>query len=189
MGRRNLGGILMKLQDLQFSRRAILVCVALSAVSLALPAWAQGTAPPATPPMQTTAAPQPAPVATAPKSVAMPDSARAAFRAEVQRQLKQMADSLKLSPEQRNNARPILLEHAYQVKQLRDKYAAMEKTPANREAMTKEMQTLREATDAKLAGVLSGDQMAQYKKMRDEQLAKVRTKVGGGEPPPAEVKK
>jgi hypothetical protein len=25
--------------------------------------------------------------------------------------------------------------------------------------------------------------------MRDEQLAKVRTKVGGGEPPPAEVKK
>jgi len=122
------------------------------------------------------------------KMPAMSDSGRRAFRAEVERQLKQMADSLKLSPQQRANARPMLLEHAYQVKQLRDKYAAMERTPANREAMTKEMQALRDANDAKLAGVLSEDQMTRYKAMRDQQLAKVRAKMGGG-PAAPEMKK
>jgi ribonuclease HII len=122
------------------------------------------------------------------KATALTDSARLAFRAEVDRQLKQMADSLKLSPQQRANARPILLDHAYQVKQLRDKYSPMERTAANREAMTKEMQTLRNATDGKLAGVLSADQMTQYKAMRDAALVKVRAKLTNIVPTPAENK-
>ena len=93
-------------------------------------------------------------------------------------QLKQMADALKLSQEQRDKARPILLDAAYQIRQLRLKYGAMDRTPVNREAMTKDIRALREATDAKLASVLTSDQMAQYKKSRDEKLAKVRTKMG-----------
>jgi Rod binding domain-containing protein len=74
------------------------------------------------------------------------------------------------------------------VKQLRDKYAPMARTAANKEAMTKEMQSLRDATDAKLAGVLSADQMTQYKKMRDEQMAKMKSKMATGEAKPEEKK-
>ena len=163
------------------SQRAMLACAMLALASFPLVVWAQGSTPTAAPTAQPAA---PAPADTVRKVPAMSDSARAAFRAEVQRQLKQMADSLKITPAQRTTLRPILLDHAYQVKQLRDKYVAMERTPANREAMAKEMQTLRDATDAKLAAVLSGEQMAGYKKMRDEQLAKVRAKMGGGEAKP-----
>lgn len=173
----------------RFSRRAILTCATLSMVSLPLLAWAQGSTPPTTPPAAPPAMPStPAVAKQAQQAVTMSDSARLAFRADVDRQLKQMADTLKLSPQQRANARPILLDHAYQVKQLRDKYVKMERTPANREAMTKEMQTLREATDGKLAGVLSADQMTQYKVMRDAALAKVRTKMAGAETKPEEKK-
>jgi len=187
----------MKRLGSRFTRRAILACATLALMSFPILVWAQGSTPPpttpATPPATPPAkpavtAPAPAPGDTAHKMRAMTDAQRTAFRTEVDHQLKQMADSLKLTPQQRANARPILLDHAYQVKQLRDKYVGMERTPANREAMTKEMQTLREATDTKLAGVLSADQMTQYKKMRDEQLARVRSRVAGGETKPPEKK-
>jgi hypothetical protein len=148
----------------------------------AQPAPADTTKPAATP------AAQPAPAdsakraaaASAPKPAAMPDSTTAALKAEVQRLLKEMADSLQVTQEQRNALRPVLLDHAYKVNLLREKYAAMERTPANRDAMIREMQTLRDANDAKMAAVLSGDQMARFKKMRDEQLARIRPKMSSG---------
>ena len=104
------------------------------------------------------------------KAPTLSDSARAALKSQIERELKAMADTLKLTPEQRAKARPILLDHAYQVKQLREKYARQEKTPAVTDTMKKEMQTLRDATDGKLAQVLTGEQMTQYKKWRDEGL-------------------
>jgi collagenase-like PrtC family protease len=119
--------------------------------------------------------------------LAMSDSARRALRVEVEGQLQQMADSLKLSPQQRDSARVILLNQAFQLQQLRDKYTAMDRSPANRQAMMKEMQTLRDVSDARLAGVLSGEQMTNYKRMRAEQVAKMRSRMGG-QTPPAEKK-
>lgn len=174
----------------RWSRSANFTCAVLMLASLPLLVRAQATKPPAAPPSSMPAtSSMPAAVAEPMrKATAMTDSARLAFRADVDRQLKQMADTLKLSPQQRANARPILLDHAYQVKQLRDKYAPMERTPANREAMTKEMQTLRDATDAKLAGVLSADQLTQYKTMRDAALVKMRAKMASTEAKPEEKK-
>jgi Spy/CpxP family protein refolding chaperone len=178
------------------TRDAILVGVTVLMAGFPLLARAQSTPPgqsaapkppPAagTPPAQPATSAPPAPAAPKPAAPAategtpvLSDSVRALVRNEVQTQLKQTADELKLTQEQRDKARPILLDAAYQIRQLRLKYGVMDRTPANREAMTKEVRALREATDAKLAGVLTPDQMAQYKKTRDEKLAKVRTKMG-----------
>jgi len=156
--------------------RVILGCAAVTVLSIPLIARAQGSAPPAA------AKPMPAPAAAALKSPA----ATSYLRTEVDRQLKAMADSLKLTSQQRTSLRPILVDHANQLRQLHDKYAPV--TPANREAMMKEVQTLRDATDSKMAGVLSADQMAQFKKMRDEQLAKMRAKAATMAPKPQEKK-
>ena len=101
------------------------------------------------------------------------------------RELKQMADSLKLTQDQRDKARPILLDQGYQLKQVRTRYAAMEKTPETTQAMTRDIHALRAATDAKLAQVFTGEQMTEYKRMRDAALARLRTKVGAPATPAA----
>jgi hypothetical protein len=161
---------------------ALIVCAAL--LILALPALVRAQATPSIPPAAAPAAPPEkapaAPAMSAPKASAAPlmsDSAKAAVRAEVTKQLKTMADTLKLTQEQRDKARPILLDHAYQMRQLRNKYAGMERTPENRAAMQKDAAALRDATDAKLAAVLTGDQMTAYKKWRDEAMGRARAKM------------
>ena len=106
------------------------------------------------------------------------DSTRAALLAEVERELKLVADSLKLTPEQRGQARPILLDHAYQVRSLRDKYARQERTQATADAMRKDMLQLREATDTKLGAVFTVQQMNQFKARREEWLGRTRTRMG-----------
>jgi len=161
------------------ARRALLAFVPALIAGLPLLSGAQGSAPPPTSSAtQRTTVTLPAPAAAGARAPAPSDSARAALASQIDRQLKEMADSLQLTPEQRAKARPILLDHAYQVKQLREKYATKEKTPAVMETMKKEMQVLRDATDGKLAQVLTADQMTQYRKKRDEGLIRARAKPG-----------
>ena len=143
---------------------------AAAADSAAKPAGAAPAAPEA-------GAPAATPVAKPPMPAALSDSARAAVRAQVEKELKAMADSLKLTPSQRSKARPILLEHAYQLRELRTKYATHPRTAETREAMAKDAQTLRDATDAKLAEIMSGDQITRYKQMRDEMLTRARSRM------------
>jgi len=166
-------------------RRTLLVLVPALIAGLPLLSWAQGSTPPAqgtTITLPSSAAKdsamKTAPAAGAHKAPTLSDSTRAALKSQIERELKAMADTLKLTPEQRAKARPILLDHAYQVKQLREQYARQEKTPAVTDTMKKEMQTLRDATDGKLAQVLTGEQMTQYKKWRDEGLSRMRSKMG-----------
>ena len=159
----------MRWPDSSRARRALLAFIPALIAGLPLLSRAQGSAPP------------PTSSATQRATITLPapaDSARAALTSQIDRQLKEMADSLKLTPEQRAKARPILLDQAHQVKQLRDKYATREKTPAVMDAMKKEMQVLRDTTDARLAQVLTADQMAQYRKKRDEGLIRARAKPG-----------
>jgi hypothetical protein len=167
-------------------RGVILVGCAAAIVGFPTLIRAQGAA---TQPPPAPAAAQGAATALKPVAPPMSDSLRTAARAEVTRQLKMMADSLKLTKEQRDKARPILLDAAYQMREMRMKYSAMERTPANRDAMMGEMKTMREATDAKLAAVLSPDQMTQYKQMRDAALAKARTRMGMAAPAADTTKK
>ena len=106
------------------------------------------------------------------------DSTRTALKAEIERELKTAADSLKLTPEQRAQARPILLDQAYQVRALRDKYAKQERTQATADAMRKDIQAIREATDNRLSAVLTVQQMNQFKAKREEWLGRTRTRMG-----------
>jgi hypothetical protein len=108
----------------------------------------------------------------------LPDSTRAAIRADIDRDLKSMADTLKLTPEQRTKAKSILTEHAYNLVSLRDKYRSQEKTPQVIEAMRREIQGMRDSTDKKLGSVFTFDQMNQYRVKRDEWLGGMRTKLG-----------
>lgn len=158
--------------------RTILVCVTAVMAAPPLFAWAQASGGPDTTIILHGPAAKAAAPATAPKAASLSDSARAALRSQIDRQLKSMADSLKLTPEQRAKARPILLDHAYQVKKLHDRYVVQPKTPASMEAVKKEMQGLRDSTDAKLAHVFTADQMIHYKRMRDEALTNHRSAMG-----------
>lgn len=136
---------------------------------------------------------QPAPTAETPKvpvpaataGAMLSDSERTAIRSEVARQLRELADTLKLTQEQRDRARPILLDQGYKLRQVRDKYLKMERNAANREAMTKEVQGMRDATDVKLAAVLNPDQLQRYKAWRDAGLAKLRARMPAQAPAPA----
>lgn len=119
-----------------------------------------------------------APSPEAAKIPALSDSARSATREEVGKQLKMLADSLNLTQQQRDKVRPILMAHVTQMKMIRDKYAAMDRTPENREAMKKDAMTLRDATDAKLAGVLTPDQMTKYKAWRESMMSKAKDRMG-----------
>lgn len=176
-------------------RRAMLALIALL---VGLPLLARAQAPPVSAPaaadsaMKAAASAKPAmpaavdsAVKAAPAKPGMPaalsDSTRAALKAQVEKELKAMADTLKLTPAQRTKARPIMLEHAYQVRQLRTKYAMAPRTPETREAMAKDMQSLRDATDGKLAEVMSGEQMTKYKEMRDAMLNRARAKMSAAD--------
>ena len=127
-----------------------------------------------------------APSAAAAAKAAAPLSAqeRAALRAEIDRALKAMADSLKLTPTQRSQARPILLDHAYQVKQVRERYATQERTQPVLQAMQNDLQVLRDTTDAKMSRVLHSDQMAGYLANRDQWLNRLRARMGVTAPKP-----
>jgi len=117
--------------------------------------------------------------ASAAKLPPLPDSTRAALRSEIERELKAMADSLKLSQEQRAQARPIFLDQAYQLKQIREKYAAQEKSPAVMDAMKKDVQALREATDTRLGAVFTVNQMAHFKAKREAWLGQTKARLTG----------
>jgi hypothetical protein len=178
-------------------KRRVLVTGAVTlAVAIPLLAWAQGSAPAAqdSTTRQPAVTAQPAaPAAAAPAAPAEPampalsDSMRAALRAQAEREVKSWADSLKLTPEQKEKARPIILDQAYQARQLRLKYSTMPKAPGLHEAMTRDLKALRESGDAKLAQVLTGEQMTKYKVLRDAMMARGRAKLGIAAPatPPA----
>jgi hypothetical protein len=166
---------------------------ALIALLVGLPLLARAQAPPVGTPAAVDSAVKAAVPTAAPTAVptalpakpgmppALSDSARAAVKAQVEKELKAMADTLKLTPAQRSKARPIMLEHAYQVRELRTKYAMAPRTPETREAMTKDMQSLRDATDGKLAEVMSGEQMTKYKEMRDAMLNRARARMSAAD--------
>ena len=99
---------------------------------------------------------------------------------QVSQQLKTLADSLNLTPDQRAKAKPILMDQATGLKQIRSKYASLAKTPENVAAMKAEVLKLRDATDTKLGTVLSAPQMTAYKAKRDQWVKSAATKMGMG---------
>ena len=105
------------------------------------------------------------------------DTSQAAIEAEVRHRMHEMAEQLKLTPDQKEKLKPIVEDQATQMRAIRAKYMSMPRTPDNREAMMKELKALQEANDPRLASVLSADQMAKLKKMREENRAQMRQRM------------
>lgn len=81
------------------------------------------------------------------------------------RQLAGMKDRLKLTPDQEEKLKPILLDSAKQMAEMRKKMTPGE--PPSEEAMT-EMRKSRETNNKKVADVLTDDQKKEYEKMLSE---------------------
>jgi len=114
--------------------------------------------------------------------MALSDSVRASLQAQIGRELKTLADSLKLTPDQKAKVKPILLDHATSLAGIRDMYSKLGKSTANMAAMKQEVLKLRDATDTKLASVLTPPQLTAYKAMRDRWV-KVAASAGKGAMP------
>jgi Spy/CpxP family protein refolding chaperone len=97
---------------------------------------------------------------------------KAARKDELQEHLALMTERLKLTDEQREKVRPILQAHMDQARELRAQYKGKTGTPEAKAALKKAHEDLHADMDAKLAQVLTPDQMAEFKKMQAEHMAK-----------------
>jgi hypothetical protein len=143
----------------------MLAMVAVAACVLCVPvvAHAQGTA--ATP---TAATP------TATKSTTKNHAKAAATeeRNELNEHVQMMTERLKLTDDQVAKVREILQSKSTQMSELRAKYKGQLATPENRASIAKAHEELHADIEAKLAQVLTTDQMTEYKKMAAEHMKK-----------------
>ena len=91
---------------------------------------------------------------------------------EKSERLQRMTQRLKLNDEQVAKVKSIFEAQIVQMTELRAKYKGQPTTPENRAAMEKARKDLHADTDAKLAQVLTADQMTEYTKMRAEHMKK-----------------
>ncbi|HTM57515.1 MAG TPA: hypothetical protein VL123_03795 [Candidatus Udaeobacter sp.] len=81
-----------------------------------------------------------------------------------------MTKSLKLTDEQKEKVRPIMVEEMTRARAMREKFEGKPMTAETHAAMEKEHKELWAEEDAKLAQVLTPDQMTELKKMRAEHM-------------------
>jgi len=86
--------------------------------------------------------------------------------------LAHMTDRLQLSDEQAEQIRPIIEDQVTKRRELFEKYH--EQGRESRGQMRSEMQSLVEETDKQLEPILSDEQMAELKKMREERPQRMR---------------
>lgn len=126
-------------------------------------------------PSQEPAAPQaqaPAPAGqtaqTAQDSPMVPDQAR--------ERLEQIKERLKLTPEQVEQARPILVEEIQKLKALRESNPGGG-SRRDRLKMAREFKRIQEDADDRLKKVLTKDQMNELKRMREERRQEMRDRA------------
>lgn len=108
---------------------------------------------------------------------AQQDSATQQQRMErAQQRLQEIKDRLKLTPEQEEQVKPIVMDEFQQLKAVRDKYAG-DTNRRSRLKMAREMRDVQSDTENKLAKVLNKDQMAELKKMREQWRAQARDRM------------
>lgn len=108
---------------------------------------------------------------------AQQDSATQQQRMErAQQRLQEIKDRLKLTPEQEEQVKPIVMDEFQQLKAVRDKYAG-DTNRRSRLKMAREMRDVQSDTENKLAKVLNKDQMAELKEMREQWRAQARDRM------------
>lgn len=94
-----------------------------------------------------------------------------------QQRLQEAKERLKLTPEQEEQMKPIVMEEIRQLKAVRDKYAG-DPNRRSRMKMAREMRGIQSDTEGKIGKILSKEQMAEWKKMREEWRAQARERMG-----------
>ena len=93
-----------------------------------------------------------------------------------QQRLQEIKDRLKLTPEQEEQVKPIVMDEFQQLKAMRDKHSG-DTSRRGRMKMMREARDIQSDTENKLAKVLNKDQMAELKKMREQWRAQARERM------------
>jgi len=100
-------------------------------------------------------------------------------RAEQGRErLEQMKDRLRLTPEQVERVRPVLIDEMQQLKALRDRRSNGSPSRRDRFKLAREARGIQDKADEQLKTILTKDQMKELKKIRDERRRQAQTRVG-----------
>ena len=94
--------------------------------------------------------------------------------------LKRLAEvqaRLKLTPEQQEKVRPIVIEEMKQLRAARDEIQSSGQRPRDRMKAGRKVKSIQEDAEAKLKPILSKEQMAEYKKIREERKAQIRQRA------------
>jgi hypothetical protein len=92
--------------------------------------------------------------------------------------LEQFKERLKLTPEQVERVRPVLVEEAQQLKALREKAGDSGQSRRARLKLARELRAIQDRTDDQLKKVLSKEQMNELKKIREERREQLRDRAG-----------
>ena len=93
------------------------------------------------------------------------------------RRLQQISDRLKLTEEQNPKVRSVYEAEALKAREIKTKFKGTPDTPENKAELKKELMALRTETNTQLLQILTPAQMAELKKMQDEQMAKMKDKA------------
>lgn len=99
-----------------------------------------------------------------------------------EKQLQKLTTDLSLDANQQTQVKQLLAERSAKVEKLREareakKDSDVKPTTEEKQAFKKEVMAEREASDAKMKGILNADQYTKWKKMQEENKDKMREKV------------
>ena len=97
---------------------------------------------------------------------------------QVRARLEQFVERLKLTPEQIERVRPVLVEEAQQLKALREKAGNAGEGRRAKLKLARELRAIQDRVDDELKKVLSKEQMNELKKIRDERREQLRDRAG-----------
>ncbi len=99
-------------------------------------------------------------------------------REEVQQRLERIKERLALTPQQVEQMRPVLEDEVRRLKAVREKYDGSGQSRRARREIARELRDIRSAADERLQKILTEQQMAEMKKIREERRAQLRGRAG-----------
>lgn len=97
-------------------------------------------------------------------------------REQLQQRLVDMAERLKLTPEQKERVEPLVKQELERRRDIMAKYQG-QRDLRSRRAMMQDMRSGQEDLDKQLSGILTDDQMAELRKMREENRERMRENI------------
>jgi Spy/CpxP family protein refolding chaperone len=95
---------------------------------------------------------------------------------EAPRRVEQLQNRLQLTPEQVQKIRPILEEEAEKLREIRAKYQGSTDR-RSRAKMLRELQDVQQSIERRITPILTKEQQAEWKKIREERRAELRERA------------